>query len=588
MTAASPAPQAWADAVLAAAILSLDPVGLGGVRVRARSGPVRDRFLDHLSSCFAPGVPMTRIAAGIADSRLTGGLDVGRTLERGAPVVERGVLSAADGGVVVLAMAERLAASSAGIIAATMDSGTAQIERDGLSLRHPARFALVALDEGIDDERPPAALVDRLGLTVDIDAIAVRDAVAPDPPDLADMRVGLRSVALPDALAGALVAAAHAAGAHSMRSALFLCRAARALAAHRGAEVVAVGDVVTAIRLVLAVQIGAQEQAEAESPDQPDQPDDAPEPPPDTEGAEDAPAPDLTADMIVEAVKASLPKGLLDEAGSARMRGRQGGGGRTGEPRRAASRGRAVGTSDRPPTPGARLDVLSTLRQAAPWQRIRRDGTGAAVPVRAPSRLLVRKQDFRYIRHREKAGTTAVFAVDASGSAAYERLAETKGAVELLLADCYVRRDSVAMIAFRGAGAEVLLEPTRSLVRAKRCLSALPGGGGTPLAAGVLATLAMADGAVRKGQQVITIFLTDGRGNVGLDGATGREHVAEEIGRAAARFRRSGLRAILIDTARRPQARAETLARDLGAEYLALPFGNASAIAREIGVRMEG
>jgi magnesium chelatase subunit D len=585
MTAASPAPHAWADAALAAAILSLDPIGLGGLRLRARCGPVRDRLLDHLATCFAPGLPMKRIAAGIADSRLTGGLDVGLTLERGAPVVERGVLAAADGGVVVLAMAERLAASSAGIIAAAMDSGTARIERDGLSLRHPARFALVALDEGIDDERPPAALTDRLGLTVDIDAIALRDAVIPGPPDLARLRAALPGVALPDPLAGALVAAADAAGARSMRAALFLCRAARALAAHRGAEIVSVEDAVTAIRLVLAVQIAAPEQDEAESPDPPDQPDDAPEPPPDAEGEDDASSRELTANMIVEAVRASLPEGLLDAAGTARARGRQEGGGRTGEPRRAAARGRAVGTTDRPPTPGARLDVLSTLRQAAAWQRIRRDAAPAGRPA---GRLLVRKQDFRYIRHREKAGTTAVFAVDASGSAAYERLAETKGAVELLLADCYVRRDSVAMIAFRGAGVEVLLEPTRSLVRAKRCLSALPGGGGTPLAAGVLATLAMADAATRKGQQVVSIFLTDGRGNVGLDGATGREQVAEEIGRAAARFRRSGLRAILIDTARRPQTRAETLAHDLGAEYLALPFGSASVIAREIGVRMEG
>ncbi|MDP3896698.1 MAG: VWA domain-containing protein, partial [Mesorhizobium sp.] len=180
-----------------------------------------------------------------------------------------------------------------------------------------------------------------------------------------------------------------------------------------------------------------------------------------------------------------------------------------------------------------------------------------------------------------------IFAVDASGSAAVERLAETKGAIELLLAECYVRRDSVALIAFRGGEAETLLEPTRSLVRAKRSLQALPGGGGTPLASGILAALEMARISVLKGQSVVTVFLTDGRGNIGLDGSILRERVAEDTTRTARLFRASGQRSILIDTAQRPQARAASLAAELGAEYLPLPRGGARRLSREIGARME-
>ena len=74
-----------------------------------------------------------------------------------------------------------------------------------------------------------------------------------------------------------------------------------------------------------------------------------------------------------------------------------------------------------------------------------------------------------------------------------QRLAEVKGAIELLLVDCYVRRDSVALIAFRGKTAELVLPPTRSLARAKRVLAGLPGGGGTPIASGLEAALALAD-----------------------------------------------------------------------------------------------
>ena len=116
--------------------------------------------------------------------------------------------------------------------------------------------------------------------------------------------------------------------------------------------------------------------------------------------------------------------------------------------------------------------------------------------------------------------TTTIFVVDASGSAALHRLAEAKGAVELLLADCYIRRDQVALIAFRGSAAELLLPPTRSLARAKRSLAGLPGGGGTPLAAGLDAAFALSDSIRRKGQTPTVIVLTDGRANIARDGIT--------------------------------------------------------------------
>ena len=100
------------------------------------------------------------------------------------------------------------------------------------------------------------------------------------------------------------------------------------------------------------------------------------------------------------------------------------------------------------------------------------------------------------------------------GSSALHRLAEAKGAVELLLADCYVRRDSVAVLAFRGRSAELLLPPTRSLVRAKRSLAELPGGGGTPLAAGIDAARELAFAVRRRGDTAVVVVLSDGRANL--------------------------------------------------------------------------
>ena len=162
------------------------------------------------------------------------------------------------------------------------------------------------------------------------------------------------------------------------------------------------------------------------------------------------------------------------------------------------------------------MSFIATLRAAAPWQPVRRR--------ERPDdhrRVLVRKEDFRIVRYQEPRGATAIFVVDASGSSAMHRLAEVKGAIELLLADCYVRRDSVALIAFRGQGAEIVLPPTRSTARARRSLAGLPGGGGTPLASGLDAAAALADQVLRKGQSPLVVLMTDGRANVCRDGAGG-------------------------------------------------------------------
>lgn len=583
-------PGLWEDAILAAAMIAVDPSGLGGVAVRARAGTVRDRWLERASAFFGPQAPVRRIAAGISEARLAGGLDIGATIAAGRPVVERGVLACADGGLVVLAMAERLDAAAAGLVGMALDSGHARIERDGVSAQQPARFALLAIDEGIEeDEALAPSLADRLGLRLDLNAIGWREAEQPaEAYEVERARRLLASVSAGDDMMQALCGAALSVERHSLRGSLHLLRAARASAALHGRAVVTVEDAAAALRLVLGLRPMAgdtpAEQDDRPVPERDDQGGQPPEP-----SEEDGPAPpdDVPRDMPVQAVEALLPRDLLAGLEPGRMtRSGRGAAGKAGAAHRRARRGRAVGITDRPPSPGARPDVLATLRQAAPWQRIR--AQGAAQAARPAARLHIRKEDFRYVRLREKTGTTAIFAVDASGSAALERLGETKGAVELLLAESYVRRDSVALIAFRGQRAETLLEPTRSLVRAKRCLSALPGGGGTPLASGILAALAMSSAASAKGQTVMTVFLTDGRGNVALDGTTGRERVAEDTGRAARLFRAAGFRSIVIDTAQRPQARAEALAHELAAEYLPLPRGGARAVAREIGARMEG
>jgi len=175
-----------------------------------------------------------------------------------------------------------------------------------------------------------------------------------------------------------------------------------------------------------------------------------------------------------------------------------------------------------------------------------------------------------------------VFVVDASGSSAMHRLAEAKGAVELLLADCYVRRDQVAVIAFRGRQAELLLPPTRSLVNAKRRLAGLPGGGGTPIAHALDAAAELADGIARRGQSPLVVLLTDGRANVARDGSGGRERAMQDALQSGRQLAQRQWSVLLIDTSPKPQREAAELAQAMRAQYLPLPYAGAERLAQSV------
>ena len=93
-----------------------------------------------------------------------------------------------------------------------------------------------------------------------------------------------------------------------------------------------------------------------------------------------------------------------------------------------------------------------------------------------------------------------------------------KGAIMSLLLDAYQRRDRVALIAFRGTGADLLLPPTNSVDLAQACLQDMPTGGRTPLSRGLLMGLEVVEGERMKDRDVLPllVLLSDGRANVGL------------------------------------------------------------------------
>jgi magnesium chelatase subunit D len=158
-------------------------------------------------------------------------------------------------------------------------------------------------------------------------------------------------------------------------------------------------------------------------------------------------------------------------------------------------------------------------------------------------------------------------------------LAEAKGAVELLLQQSYARRDSVCIVAFKGAQAQLLLPATRSLVRAKRAMTGLTGGGGTPLALALKMACEQATQLQRQGVTPILVVLSDGRANVNLQGLGGRPQAQADALQWAAQWRQTGHRALWIDTSLQPGAQVQNLAHIMGGSYMPMPQVQAQRMA---------
>lgn len=570
--------------ISATALFAIDPLGLGGIAVRSPPGIERDQFLASLRSLLPQQTPMQRVPAHVSDERLLGGLDLAATLKSGQPVAARGLLAEADGGVIVLSMAERMQPTTAAFIASALDCREVVVERDGFAMRSPARLGVVALDEGLaDDEQPSAALLDRLAFRIDAAALrsAAGNGINHSAHDIAAARERLPSVVVGTALIESLCSAAGALGIDSLRALIFAVQAARASAALAAREETSELDAAVAAQLVLAPRAlvipPAPEQQQTQT-----QSTESGKDRPDAKDPEQGRNVSEHDDIVLAAARASLPAKLLERGKESQPgRAKTAAAGRFGMQRRCVQFGRPAGVRRGKPAKGARLNILATLRAAAPFRRLRAAATDSPA---AASRVVVsvRREDFHVTRYKHRSPTATIFVLDASGSSALHRLAEAKGAVELLLADCYVRRDQVAVVAFRNKGAEVLLAPTRSLVRARRELSDLPGGGGTPLAAGIEAGRMLAEALARRGATPTMVLLTDGRANVALDGRGGREQAHSDAVSVARRVRAAAIRSLLIDTSPRPGATGQTLAGELGARYVPLPHADATSLANAV------
>jgi magnesium chelatase subunit D len=553
--AGSSGPPPLSDAAYAGILLAVDPT-LTGIRVVGWSGPVRDLWVRRMTA-LRPGAAVRKMPVGISEDRLLGGLDLAASLAAGRAVYGTGILAESQSGFLILAMAERLSAGTAAQLAAAIDGGPG--------------ITLIAIDEGIGpDEVPPAALLDRLAFTVQIGT--ADEASWPAASAVAAASRALQRIDCPPEVTERLCALSVMLGVRSVRAEIFALRAARAAAAWRGGSRIEEEDIALAARLVLAPRATRMPETAAPPPE-------APNPPEPESQAEGETTDQPLEDKIADAAAAVLPEKLLEALAAQLAPRRMSRGAGTAGATAGAERGRPAGARPGQLTGRTRLSVLDTLRAAAPWQRLRRNGLA---PERVQNRIIVRAEDFHIRRFKEQPRRIAIFAVDASGSSAVNRLAEAKGAILLLLADCYVQRDEVALIAFRGFGADLLLPPTHALARARRALAALPGGGPTPLAAGINAALCLAVMERRAGKQPLLVILTDGGANIGQDGKPGRAAAGRDALAAAKACGLQNLPALVVDTAPRRQKFVAELAGAMAARYVPLPYADAARLSRAV------
>ena len=646
------------DLRLALVVNAVSPA-VGGVLVRGEKGTAKSTVVRALAALLPPvvtvegcrfscapgdtdcpdvaahGAPVQRPArlvelpVGASEDRLVGSLDLERALTTGVAAYEPGLLAQAHRGVLYVDEVNLLHDHLVDLLLDAAALGTSYVEREGVSVRHAARFLLVGTMNPEEGELRPQ-LLDRFGLTVEVAATrdpveraevvrrrlayeadptgfaaSYRDADAALAAQIAEARERLPRVVLGDRALQEVTTVCAAFDVDGLRADLVTAKAAVALAAWAGRDEVTTEDVRTAARLALphrrrrtpfeAPGLDEQQLEDALDSVPPEEPEPQPDPPSgearphpttrrrattadaaaeerdaepagarassDGDGDGDgeavggsgdrAPA---TADPAFEPVRLSVP-GVNRREGAAGRRSRTSGGS-----------GRLTGAR----TPAGRLGSLhltATLRAAAPHQGARgRSGAG----------VVLRPGDLREAVREGREGNLVLFVVDASGSmAARSRMGAVKGAVLSLLTDAYQRRDKVALVSFRGAGAELVLPPTSSVDAAAVRLQALPTGGRTPLSAGLLraAEVLRVEQVRDPARRALVVVVTDGRHTSGP---------APEL--AAAHLARTGAACVVVDCESGPVrlGLAAALGTSLGGLALRLDELSADGLTRVV------
>jgi magnesium chelatase subunit D len=579
------------DLKLALLLAAIDPA-IGGVLISGERGTAKSTAARGLAALLpksseGKSAPFVELPLGATEDRVVGALDISRILQDGGTQLRSGLLAQADGGVLYVDEVNLLPDHIVDLLLDAAAGGWVTVERDGVSAGEAARFVLVGTMNPEEGELRPQ-FIDRFGLCVQVRG--------PSTPEIrsAAIRRRLEFDDQPASVVGAVqqeeqtlregIAAARArlsalpiSNAHlflvttlsiehhldGIRGDLAIIKAARALAAWQAASEIRDEHIHRAAQFALPhrtrqkkLKLTPRNPASPSSPGQNRSADG--DPPPMADAARSIDSPRL---QIASPGPEQTPARLITELIDRGVAGRRG--------TKSLNSQRVVGTVPYELT--GTLAITETLSAAARrGARVGEDGI----------RLVA--SDLRQHERRGPGLCHVLFLVDASGSMATRRRLEVaKSAALGLLSSSYQRRDEVALMAFRGDGADLVLPFTRDIASIERALSHVPTGGRTPLARALLD----AGQLLRTREPALLVLLTDGRANVS---AGGDDPWGDALA-AASQVKAACAGALVIDCESGPivLGRARVLADALCAECISLDDMDEPSLVLRIRARLE-
>ncbi|HWQ20009.1 MAG TPA: VWA domain-containing protein, partial [Methanotrichaceae archaeon] len=521
--------------------------------------------------------PMADLPLGATEDRVVGSLNVERAIKEGIKALEPGILAAANRGILYIDEVNLLDDHVADVLLDAAAMGVNIVEREGVSVAHPARFMLVGTMNPEEGELRPQ-LLDRFGLQVIVEGIEDVDSRVEiarraeqfdsDPEGFASRfepaqvelrqkisaaREILSSVTMDDSLLRMIASTCNDMGIRTHRAEIVVSRTAKTIAALDGRTSVSHEDVRRAMELALSHRMRSrpfepptmnQERLEKsisknkppESQDNKDQKQEQRQEQRPEESSQDDSSQAESHPSLEKVFNVGDPIDVRQiKAWTRRDKAmRRKTSGRRMSTLTLGSSGRYL--RHRFPRTGNDVAIDATIRAAAPYQRTRA-GENA---------IKVKSEDIREKERVRKMSSVVLFVVDASGSMGADRRMEmAKGAVLSMLMDSYQKRDKVGMVAFKGDAAEILLSPCSSVDLAMKSLSEMPTGGKTPLSAGLSRGLQILQGEIRKDSQArpMMVLVSDGRANVALS-----HNMRNEIMEISGQARQAGVHTVVIDT----------------------------------------
>lgn len=569
-------------------------------------------------------VPVVELPLGATEDRVCGTIDIERALSSGRKAFDPGLLARANRGFLYIDEVNLLEDHLVDLLLDVAVTGRNKVEREGVSVEHPANFVLVGSGNPEEGELRPQ-LLDRFGLHAEVrtenylknridiverregydrDREAFCESFARDQEQLrkriTKARANLRKIDVGRPLLTKIAQLCADLKIDGHRGELTIMRAARALASFEGRRAVTDDHVKRVSAMSLRHRLRRDALDETATSEQIEQavdevfPPAAPQQPQSGNGGDvhnqdrpgksnkqdqrqrasasgssarpntfDTPSPPAVEKKSGE-VRLDEHLRTRDRSDKSRSQGRRATGAKAAIDQKRGRYTRAVTFR----SAGARIAVDATLRALVSLGSTLRDRPLAPVSSRA----------LRYKLLKHKQGTLYVFAIDASGSMAANRIARAKSTILKLLRRSYLNRDSVAIVSFHGTTANVDLPPSRSILRARRVLDSLRMGGSTPLGLGLVTTIELLELVGNKFGETVVLLFTDGRSNVplrrnGLNLRAFRQvKIESELTELTVALNRTKTRVVVVDTQKEFESSEETrrLAKILKAQFIKL------------------